>query len=174
MGDLAKGTTANYRTGWAHWLLWTLLRKKPPFPPGDDPFSVRLYEEELLGWGVWEFSVMQNSAGTVKGKWMAVRLTRPKTAVWIHLTSENIDYIRKAAQHEHEVGEVKREHPAAKLSKEIRDQKKSGMKGEYLDVMNKSSGKIIKAWIKNNKIVTYKSILSLALIIGGLIGITFK
>jgi len=32
--------------------------------------------------------------------------------------------------------------------------KKSGMKGEYLDVMNKSSGKIIKAWIKNNKIVT--------------------
>ena len=73
MGDLARGTTANYRTGWAHWLLWTLLRHEPPFPPGDDPFSMRLYEEELLGWGVWEFFVMQNSAGTVKGKWMAVR-----------------------------------------------------------------------------------------------------
>ena len=31
---------------------------------------------------------------------------------------------------------------------------KSAMKGEYLDVLNKSSGDIIKAWVKNSKKVT--------------------
>ena len=31
---------------------------------------------------------------------------------------------------------------------------KSAMKGEYLEVLNKSSGDVIKAWVKNNKKVT--------------------
>ena len=31
---------------------------------------------------------------------------------------------------------------------------KSAMEGEYLDVLNKSTGKIIKAWVKNNKKVS--------------------
>ena len=30
----------------------------------------------------------------------------------------------------------------------------SAMKGEYLDVLNKSSGKTLKAWVKNNKNVS--------------------
>ena len=30
----------------------------------------------------------------------------------------------------------------------------SAMKGEYLDVLNKSSGKTLKAWVKNNKKVS--------------------
>ena len=31
---------------------------------------------------------------------------------------------------------------------------KSAMKDEYTDVLNKSTGKIVKAWVKNNKKVS--------------------
>ena len=30
----------------------------------------------------------------------------------------------------------------------------SGMKGDYLEVKNENSGKIIKGWVKNNKKIT--------------------
>ena len=54
IGDLAQGTTQNYRTDWAHWMIFCLIRGSPPFPWSESVLALRWFEEELLAFAAYD------------------------------------------------------------------------------------------------------------------------